>query len=145
MSSSPTPVERKPEPRIAVQLPDAQRTLFMSFGLLNELAALVGGAEAVPQLSFHAPTARTALELVLAPRDKHGNIPPQTDDDAPIVPVDLAPEAAEAILDWVAAHVLDFFIRRFAKSAKLFAEQAINLGAVGSSLTSSVTSAGKTP
>ncbi|WP_204306332.1 hypothetical protein, partial [Stenotrophomonas maltophilia] len=56
----------------------------------------------------------------------------------------IQPEVAEQILDWIGAHALDFFVRRFDKSATLLASNAAKLQAVASSLTSSGNSAGKT-
>ncbi|GJE78088.1 hypothetical protein BGCPKDLD_4699 [Methylorubrum suomiense] len=116
----------------------------MSFGLLKELAAVVGGPEAIPKIHFDPDTTQVVLTLVLAKRDKRGVIQKPGEDDDAIIPYDMTPEAGEQILDWVAAHALDFFIRRFANSSKLFATQADQLAAVGSSLISSATSPGKT-
>ncbi|BAQ50289.1 hypothetical protein [Methylobacterium aquaticum] len=142
MPTSSTSTEQKAPSRLRVNISGEDRDLFMSFGLLNEVASLVGSPEGVPTLSFNPPTAHALLELVLAKRDKRGNI--LRDDEEPIVPHDLDPDVGETIIDWAGAHVLDFFIRRFKKSAQLFATQAENLAAVGSSLTSSVNSPGKT-
>lgn len=133
-----------PPSRITVEMPDGDRELFMSFGLLNELASLVGGPEAVPNLSFDAQMSQTALFSVLVKRNKRGQPIDFEDEDDPVIPGDLSPETAEKILDWVAGHVLDFFVRRFANSVKLFGTQAAQLAEVGSSLTSSPNSAGKT-
>lgn len=133
----------KPESRLTVNVGGTDRTLFMSFGLLNEIAALVGGPDQVPELSFNPVVSTSALNLLLAARDKRGNIIPPTDDE-PAVPLDLDPEAAEAMIDWAGAHVLDFFVRRLAKSAALFATRADQLAAAGSSLTSTASLAGKT-
>lgn len=144
MSNSTTSDEKKPPSHLIADLPGERRELFMSFGLLKELAGLVGGPEAVPNLSFNPTLAEACLTLVLAKRDKRGRIPEPGEDEPPIIPVDLSPEAAEEILDWASSHVLDFFVRRFAKSSRLFATQAEQLAAVGSSLTSSANSAGKT-
>jgi len=118
-------------------MPDGKRELFMSFGLLNELTGLVGGPEAVPNLSFNPELSSQALFAVLVKRDKRGRPIDFDDEENPVIPADLSPEAAEEIIDWVAAHVLDFFVRRFANSTKLFAKQAGQLAEVGSSLTSS--------
>lgn len=142
MSSSSLSSQQKAPSRITVNIAGQGRELFMSFGLLNEIASLVGSPEGVPTLSFDPSASHALLELVLAKRDKRGNI--IREEDEPIVPLDLEPDAAEAIIDWAGTHALDFFIRRFAKSAQLFATQAENLAAVGSSLTSSVNSPGKT-
>lgn len=135
--------EDKPESRITLDVGGTDRTLFMSFGLLNEIAALVQSPENIPELSFNATTSTAALHLMLAPRDKRGNLLPEKDDE-PAVPLDLDPAIAEQLLDWAGAHVLDFFVRRLTKSAQLYATRADQLAAAGSSLTSSVSSVGKT-
>lgn len=143
MSSSSSPVPSKAEPRITVTVSGERREVFMSFGMLNELAALAGGPEGVPRLSFDPGASMAALELMLAPRDKRGKIL-EVGEDEVIVPGDMDPETAEQLLDWAGAHVMDFFIRRFAKNVRLLGSQAGPLAEVGSSLTSSGTSAGKT-
>jgi hypothetical protein len=135
--------DQKPPARLTLDVGGTERTVFMSFGLLNEIAALVQSPENVPELSFNSTVSTAALHLMLAPRDKRGNILPEKDDE-PAVPLDLDPEVAEQLLDWAGAHVLDFFVRRLAKSAALFATRADQLAAAGSSLTSSANLAGKT-
>lgn len=142
MSSSPSPESKKPDPRLKVTIGDTQRELYMSFGLLNEVASLVGGPDGIPQLSFNPAISTALLELILAERDKRGNL--IRPEDESIVPRDLDPEIAEEIIDWAGDHCLDFFVRRFAKSTKLFATRAGELAAAGSSLTFSANSAGKT-
>lgn len=141
MSTS-TDENKKPSPRLTVDIGGEPRTFFMSFGLLNEVASLAGGPEGVPNFSFNAATSATLLELLLAGRDEEGQIIRTR--GVPIIPLDLEPEIAEQIIDWAGAHVLDFFVRRFAKSAHLFATRAGKLAEAGSSLTSSTSSAGKT-
>ncbi|WP_238277413.1 MULTISPECIES: hypothetical protein [Methylobacterium] len=137
-----------PPPRLKIKLDpdkDESRELFMSFGLLNEISALVGGVEGVPNLSFDPQTALTALEIVLAPRDERGAVLSASEAGSDAISVHhIQPEVAEQILDWIGAHALDFFVRRFDKSATLLASNAAKLQAVASSLTSSGNSAGKT-
>lgn len=135
--------DQKPPARITLDVAGTERTVFMSFGLLNEIAALVQSPENVPELSFNATVSTAALHLMLAPRDKRGNILPEKEDE-PAVPLDLDPDTAERLLDWAGEHILDFFVRRLAKSATLFATRADQLAAAGSSLTSSASLAGKT-
>jgi hypothetical protein len=135
--------DEKPQARITLDVGGTQRTVFMSFGLLNEIAALVQSPENVPELSFNSTVSTAALHLMLAPRDKRGNILPEKEDE-PAVPLDLDPDTAEQLLDWAGEHVLDFFVRRLAKSAQLYATRADKLAAAGSSLTSSANSPGKT-
>jgi hypothetical protein len=134
--------DQKPDARITLDVGGTERTIFMSFGLLNEISALVQSPENVPELSFNSTVSTAALHLMLAPRDKRGNILPEGDE--PAVPLDLDPAIAEQLLDWAGAHVLDFFVRRLAKSAQLYATRADQLAAAGSSLTSSASLPGKT-
>lgn len=142
MSGSPTPEAEKPPAYLKVEISGKSRDLFMSFGLLNEIASLAGGPEGIPNLSFNPSTSTALLELVLAERDPRGGI--VRPEEGVIVPPDLDPSTAEEIIDWAGGHALDFFVRRFAKSAKLLAARAAELAAAGSSLTSSTNSAGKT-
>lgn len=132
-----------PASRLEVTIDDQTKTILMSFGLLNELTALVGGPEQVATLYFDPSLRTTVLQLILARRDKRGVILNDPEDE--IVPYDLDPEIAERITAWVADHCLDFFIRQFAKSAHLLGTRAADLAEIGSSLTSSPNSAGKTP
>lgn len=138
--SEPTEVKKKPEPRITIQTPAGEREVFMSFGLLNELTALIGTPEQVPALSFNPGISSAAIELLLSTRNKRGKI----DDEQEVAAFELEIDEAERLLDWAGEHVLDFFVRRFAMHAKQLAAKAGPLAEVGSSLTSSVNSAGKT-
>ncbi|PZP71766.1 MAG: hypothetical protein DI590_05760 [Methylorubrum populi] len=134
---SKTSEDPKPPSHLRVTIDGETREIFMSFGLTNEIAHLVGGVEGIPDLSFNQTTAMAALELVLARRDKRGNILPPAEGEDPVVPYNLDPEVAEEILDWAGNHALDFFVRQFAKQAARFATKAGKLAEVGSSLTSS--------
>lgn len=142
-STPPAALPKPPPSRLEVTIGDEAKTLFMSFGLLNELTALVGGPEAVASLHFDPNLRTTALQLLLAKRDRNGKI--LNDEDDAIIPFDLDAAEAEKMTNWVADHCLDFFIRQFARSANLLGARAGDLAAIGSSLTSSPNSPGKTP
>lgn len=142
-ATSPPTRPAPPLPRLDVTIGGVDRSLGMPFGLLNELTAMLGGPETVATVHFDPSVRTTVLQMVLATRDKRGKITNEEDD--PIVPYDMDQETAEAIIDWVAAHCLDFFIRQFEKSAGLMISRAGDLAQIGSSLTSSPNSPGKTP
>lgn len=130
----------KPDAFLTVSVgQEDERELFMSFGLLNESVRLVGDLNRVAAIGLNPDLSVAILTAVLAVRDAKGRVK-----DDFVLP-EMSPETAEAILDWVKEHVLDFFIRRLRKTLTLVDQNAEELKAIGSSLTGLGSAASKTP
>lgn len=129
-----------PASRIKVTIGSEDREIFMSFGLLNELARVVGDVNRTAAIDLDADLALEVMTLCLVPRDERGR--PQFKDFE--IPAELDPETAETILDWVKDHVLAFFIRRLKKTLNLIETNKPALTEIGSSLTGSASSLSKT-
>lgn len=97
---------------------EAPRTVFMSFGLLNELTPLVGGPERIAEFDFDAVLREHAVRLCLGQRDERKKL--ISDQVLP----DLELDAVEGLLDWVKDHVFAFFIRRLMKNVEAFDKNA---------------------
>lgn len=107
------------------------RTLFMSFGLLNELCSLVGSAERVPLIDADADLAASVIAVVLIPRFPNGK---PSVNSADYVEPGITMKQADEILDWVKENVLDFFCRRIEANLKLLDANKDRLKQIGLSV-----------
>lgn len=105
-------VEQKNPPHLEIKLlveagvqPNVKR-LFMSFGLLNRLASLIGGVDGVPLLAENTDLQRQVLLEVFTEREK--GVPRYIPDSLDEIEVSL--DDIIIILDWVGGHVLNFFL-----------------------------------
>lgn len=82
------------------------KDLFMSFGLLNELMKIVHDIPNIQSIGVDPALRCDVLEAVFAQRGPKGEVVDVTPASAlPITAAD-----AQRILEWVAGHVLDFFL-----------------------------------
>ncbi|SEP40681.1 hypothetical protein SAMN04487843_11614 [Methylobacterium sp. ap11] len=125
-----------PAPTLDVNIGDKSHQVLMSFGMLNELAELVGSIEQLPAIDFDTHTRTTTLEVCLASRDERGRRDPEW-----FLPPALTVEAAEAVLDFAKEHLFDFFVGRLEKHLSSLQANGTRLKAVGSSLSGSAASA----
>ena len=88
------------------------RELFMSYGLLNELAKLVGSPEIAPSISLDEFLREEVLKACLAERKPTGKVLKHVAD---MDDLDVSVEDIEAILDWATENVLSFFVRSLGK------------------------------
>lgn len=108
MSNHQAPASKRPLDRIKIMVNGETRDLFMSFGLLNELCALIPDAHAATQIALNADLRDVALITVLSPRDEHGVIP--EDRVFNVKTMDIPLDDADKLLDWVSEHILYFFL-----------------------------------
>jgi hypothetical protein len=98
-----------------ITLAGADRELLMSYGLLNELAKIVGSPEVAPSISIDEGLRQEVLAACLAERKPSGKIlkpVPDMDD------LEISIDDIESILDWATEHVLSFFVRSLGKMVK---------------------------
>jgi hypothetical protein len=93
----------------------AERELFMSYGLLNTLAKMVGSPEVAPQITLDEYLRADVLKACLAERKPTGKVIKDIED---MDDLDVSVEDIEKILDWATENVLSFFVRSLAKMVK---------------------------
>lgn len=93
----------------------AGHSILMSLGLLNELTALVGDPTNIGAVDFDVEIQAGAISACIAERTPLGKrkSEPNIDD------LDVKVQEVEALLDWVKAHVMDYFVRRLTANAAL--------------------------
>lgn len=98
--------------KLSINYNGVEHELFMSYGLLNELAKLVGSPEVAPSISIDEHLREAVLSTCLAERKRSGKLIKSVED---IDDLDISVSDIEAILDWATEHVLSFFVRSLAK------------------------------
>jgi hypothetical protein len=112
-----TPEKRPaPEPRFKVMINGEERTLFMSFGLLNEICRAIGGLEAAIQIPVDNELRDYSLLAVLSKRDELGAV--AEGGAVNLRTLDIAVEDVEELLAWITDHVTDFFLRTMERVVK---------------------------
>jgi hypothetical protein len=103
-----------PAPRLTITVNGAQRELFMSFGLLNEICRGVGDFQAAVQIPVDAQLRDYVLLAVLSERNDQGEIGVA----ANLRTLDITVDEVEDMLAWVTAHATDFFLRTMERVVK---------------------------
>lgn len=116
--------------KITVKIDDQDREIFMSFGLLNDLATLTGDPARVAAIPLIADLRMSVLNTVLAPRRKNGKKEAEID----VTELDISIEDAERLLTWASEHVMSFFVRALQKVEKVSAHHKEALAGLVSSL-----------
>lgn len=101
--------------KLVIKQNGADRTLFMSFGLLNELVKNAGSVEAVALFAVDPETSRIIRSAILAERKGGGKIVQPVDDPDEI---DVSVEDTERMLKWAVDHTLGFYVRQMTMVAK---------------------------
>jgi hypothetical protein len=107
-----------------VQIPDyhtikvgnESREIFMSYALLNLLAGYVVNLERLVTLHTDPYMHERLVTILLAPRDEKGRPQLEKEEDGDLVPFDLfstniSRKEVDALMAWVEAHLLDFFMK----------------------------------
>lgn len=121
----------KPHDKITITVDDAEREIFMPFALVNELAKMVGSPDDVPQIFVNGELRDEVLKSVLAVRKKSGKI---IDPVADLDDVELSIDDAEALLGWVAGHVMGFSVRSLQQVTDLSMKHQKDMDRLESSL-----------
>ena len=104
---STTTTRQAPPAKLEVTLAGEKKSLFMSFGLLNELCRGIGDAQGALQVTANSQLRDFALMVVLSDRDEEGNVVKPIN----VNRIEMSIEDGERLLDWVAQHATDFFVR----------------------------------
>lgn len=121
----------KLEQTITVNVDGEDREILMSFGLLNELTALVADPGFVPRIMTDVDLRESILISALSERSKTGKITKELED---ITDVDISMVDFERVLTWVMDHVMSFFIRSTQTIVRVTKQHKDTMEALGSSL-----------
>lgn len=89
-----------------------ERSIKMTYGLLNEMCNLAGEAEDALLFNMNKELRAEALRLLLSERDKEGVIKK----DFNLFLLEADPDDILELLDWAGTHVLDFFLKAATKA-----------------------------
>lgn len=123
--------------KLKITIDGEERILFMSFGLLNELASLVQDPARVPAIPVDSYLREAVLSAAFAKRKKSGKI---TEEIADFDDIDVTIEDVEATLDWVIEHVMSFFVRSLRKVVQVTQANETDLKDLASFLAGSAVS-----
>jgi hypothetical protein len=105
---------------ITVTLGDETKTVLMSYGLLNELTRLVGEIDNIPEISLDPVMSESVLISVLSTRDAKGKI----EEPFNMFASNISTETASELLNFVGAHLTDFFLTSLEKTKVILDGQA---------------------
>lgn len=117
--------------KLIIKVSGEERELFMSFALLTELTEIVISPENIGQIHLDNHTRETVLLSILSERNKGGRV---TEPLEHLGDLEISVADHEAILDWAAQHVLDFFIRSIQRGAKITSDNREKMELLASSL-----------
>lgn len=109
---------QKPETTITVKLGSSEREIFMSFGLLQTLAKMVGpvtNIEVIPLIMIDPEKAEEFLVEVLAERTPSGKVTSKPE----LLDHEISPEDVDRVIEWMVGHLLHFFIQKLMNLAKV--------------------------
>lgn len=101
--------------KLSITFEGSDREILMSYGLLNELAKIVGSPEIAPSIAIDENLREEVLAACLAERKASGKVTKKIDD---MDDLELSIEDAERLLDWATEHVLSFFVRSLGKMVR---------------------------
>lgn len=128
----------KPAPELQVIVNGVERTIFMSFALLNRCCYIVGGNEGIPLILQDSEMREAILVELLAERDEKGKVLKKYEIDE--LAVDF--ETVQNILEFVTGHVLDFTVAAAERSNRVLASQNDRLQKLAEQLPSTLTQNG---
>lgn len=144
----------KPEPTnpptLSIIVDGEPRDLYMSFGLLRELANVAGDLERLNYAMLSPDEMIIFMNVALTKREKNGRpIPTEVEEDDPhnegqtikvkrVVPYDanycdISEDDREALMQWIYGHVLGFFLKRVQGLEESFRKAAPQLQHLNSS------------
>lgn len=94
---------------------DKSIEVFMSYGLLDELARLVGDIEVVPQVMVLDELREPFLVALLSERDENGKITEKFN----FFKSRVRPEDVTKLYEWAAGHLMDFFLQQLETAGRL--------------------------
>lgn len=124
--------------RYKVKIGDETHEVFMSFGLLNEVCTVIGDVENIALMQTDGTLRTAVLNSVLSQRDEVGEISEHFN----IMTSNLTTDEALKLLDWVAEHAFDFFLKSLESAKNLSDKHGPRMQTLLSSLTGLADSVG---
>ena len=100
------------ESRISVTVLGVNQEVFMSYGLLTELARSIPSIDVLPAIVGDNDLRDAFLKTLLAKRETSGRVI----ESKLVTELNLSIEDAERLIEWGQEHLLDFFLRRLKKA-----------------------------
>jgi len=91
---------------IEVKIGGEPQEVKMTYGLLNELARVIGDIDVIPMIGIEADVRDSIIRAIFSKRDAQGKIKQEVD----IFNFDIDVDDLQDLLEWVGGHVLDFFL-----------------------------------
>lgn len=127
---------------IIITVDGEERTLRMVFGLLRELAMVVGSLENLTHTILMPEGELAIMNVVLAKREANGRPVEGGAYDASYCEISM--EDREALIQWVSGHLISFFMTRVLGLEKTFGRHAPELERLNSFKNGLASSGGKT-
>lgn len=89
-----------------------EKTVKMTFGLLNEMCRICGEIDGAAMLTLDNDLRIAGLNTLLSDRDEKGKIKVELDTHN----LDIRPDEVIELLDWAGGHVTDFFLKAAKKT-----------------------------
>lgn len=93
----------------------SNKTIKMSFGLLNTLCATAGDIDGAALLALDNDLRNKVLVEMLSERDENGKISKEIN----LMWLDANPDEISALVDWAGEHIFDFFLKGLEKAKAL--------------------------
>lgn len=113
----------KPSKTLTITVDGAEREIFLSYGLQDQILRLVKDTNEVGNIYVDADIRNAIIEQVLADRSKTGKIILKKNFDD----YEIETEEVEKILDWVVVIVTSFFSRVLASLEEKIQNQTLQL------------------
>ncbi len=91
------------------------RDIFMSFGLLHELLRAVGDISGASVIAIDPEIREKVMLVTLSERDEEGRV----SKPFPFYRAKITPADMQRLFQWVAEHVLDFFLTAMEKAVEV--------------------------
>ena len=101
--------------KYTISIGGEDKTIKMSFGLLNAVCRTVGDIDGAAQMMMDNYLRDAVLVELLSPRDATGKITAPVDVDS----LDVDPDDVVKLLDWASAQALDFLLKGLERAKAL--------------------------
>ena len=100
----------KPDDRLTINLKEERKELFMSGGLIRELAHIIGTLDNLEMFYIDSHYQELCILRTLVDRDNRGQVT-EEDKERSLSSFPLTIEDCDKIRDWIGGHLMYFFIK----------------------------------
>lgn len=112
-------VTTAPNDKITISIDGEEKELFMSYGLLTNLAQVIDNPELAAGVSLNPEVLRTMCAIALVPRSESGAVLVKTDAEISEILDGLSPSSGEELIEWVQEHLIAFFMKGVTRSVEM--------------------------